>query len=367
MHPETTAAGDFAPMPLDWYFDPQILEAERAALFAPGPDYAGHVGMLDGPGSYAVLPSQDRLLVQDEQEVRLLSNVCSHRGATMLQGRGKVKRIACPFHCWSYSLSGDLVAAPQFDTLPCAPLLRHRLQRWKGLLFAGPRDVAADLAAVDDVLDIDESDYVLQYVETETMDVNWKLIQEVFLDNLHVSVIHPGLRRFVDCGEVAAGTRSVHGERFSFQAVPPAADLQRSGTPAFRDWQSIIRQANGGQAPEIAAIWLLYYPNVMVEWYPFMLTISTYLPLTPERTAISAEFYFDREVLARFPEMAEVAKQCLDEVQAEDDDLILALARGRKALWQGGDDRPTVWHSVMEHGLARYHWWFREQLARGNH
>jgi phenylpropionate dioxygenase-like ring-hydroxylating dioxygenase large terminal subunit len=364
-HPTTIPVDQVQPIPLAWYFDPEVLEAERGTLFAQGPAYAGHVGMLDGPGSYAVLPaSDDRLLVRDGQDVHLLSNVCSHRGATMLQGRGTVKRITCPFHCWSYDLSGRLTAAPQFDHVPCAPLLRYPLQQWKGLLFAGCRDVAADLAAVDDVLNIDEGDYVLQFVETEHVPVNWKLYQEVFLDNLHVSVIHPSFRRFVDCAEVAAAGHSTHGQRFSLQAVPPAGDLQRSGSASFERWQSLILQAGGGVPPEFAAVWLLYYPNVMIEWYPFMLTISTYHPITPEQTAIVAEYYFDRHAAAKFPELPAAAKLCLDEVQAEDDALTLALARGRKTQWASGDVRPAVWHPSMEHGLARYHRWLREQLGQ---
>ena len=48
----------------------------------------------------------------------------------------------------------------------------------------------------------------------------------------------------------------------------------------------------GGEMPAHGAIWLTYYPNIMVEWYPHVLVISTILPRGPENCTNVVEFYY---------------------------------------------------------------------------
>src|SRR5437016_1857423 len=93
-------------LPISWYFDPEILEIERQALFAAGPTYAGHRSLVKQDGDYVVLGGQQAgmLLVQNDGRPQLISNVCRHRQAEMLTTNGRVKNIVCPVHNWAYDL-----------------------------------------------------------------------------------------------------------------------------------------------------------------------------------------------------------------------------------------------------------------------
>src|SRR5258708_3606021 len=80
-------------LPVRAYFDPDLFEAEKRALFAQGPGYVGHQLMVPNPGDYQVLGwlSEGHALVRSGEGndgVALLSNVCRHRQAVMLSGRG---------------------------------------------------------------------------------------------------------------------------------------------------------------------------------------------------------------------------------------------------------------------------------------
>ena len=72
------------------YFDEGVFADERALIFEPGPRYAGHELWVNEPGDYHTLAheSEGRALVRDAQGLRLVSNVCRHRQALMLRGRG---------------------------------------------------------------------------------------------------------------------------------------------------------------------------------------------------------------------------------------------------------------------------------------
>ena len=126
-----------AQLPVGVYFDDALLNQEIKQLFRQGPQYVGHELMVPNVGDYASLSWENdgRLLVRNPQGIELVSNVCRHRQAKMLTGRGNASNIVCPLHRWTYDLKGELIGAPHFGETPCLNLSRFALQRWNGLLF----------------------------------------------------------------------------------------------------------------------------------------------------------------------------------------------------------------------------------------
>src|SRR6202049_2118633 len=135
-------------LPVSWYNDPALLEIERKLLFDCGPGYVGHELMVPNVGDYHTLAWRDNadVLIRNDRGVKLLSNICRHRQAIMLTGRGSTSNIVCPIHRWTYQLDGKLLGAPHFEEQPCVKLESPPLQSWNGLLFDGVRDVGSDLA-----------------------------------------------------------------------------------------------------------------------------------------------------------------------------------------------------------------------------
>jgi glycine betaine catabolism A len=53
------------------------------------------------------------LLRDDDNEIRVVRNVCRHRGARLLDaGSTVISKLVCPYHQWTYELSGELSYAP---------------------------------------------------------------------------------------------------------------------------------------------------------------------------------------------------------------------------------------------------------------
>ncbi|MDH5536466.1 MAG: Rieske (2Fe-2S) protein, partial [Betaproteobacteria bacterium] len=103
-------------LPVHWYFDPRIFELEKRLLFDQGPGYIGHELMVPNVGDYHSLEwlGHAKALVRNPNGIELLSNVCRHRQATILKGRGTTRNIVCPLHRWTYALDGKLLGAPLF-------------------------------------------------------------------------------------------------------------------------------------------------------------------------------------------------------------------------------------------------------------
>src|SRR5258706_12677758 len=82
------------------------------------------------------------LASDDEGTVRCLSNVCTHRGAIVVEGEGHARSLRCRYHGRRYGLDGKFVSMPEFDTTIGFPseqdnLPEFRLERSGPLLFTG--------------------------------------------------------------------------------------------------------------------------------------------------------------------------------------------------------------------------------------
>ena len=351
-----------AQLPVGVYFDQGLLTQETAKLFKQGPRYAGHTLMVPNEGDYATLPWENdgRVLVRNAQGLELISNVCRHRQAKMLSGRGNATNIICPLHRWTYDLKGELIGAPHFTDTPCMNLNRFGLQHWNGLLFdQNGFDVPNMLNSMVAARDLNFDGYMLDHVEIHHCDYNWKTFIEVYLEDYHVEPFHPGLGQFVSCNDL----RWEMGDGYSVQTVGVNAALKKSGSDTYQKWHDEVLRYNGGEAPKYGAIWLTIYPNIMVEWYPNVLVVSTVWPNGPQKTTNVVEFYYPEEIVLFERSFIDAERAAYMETCAEDDEIALRMDAGRKILLDRGVNEMGPYQSPMEDGMQHFHEWYRSQIA----
>jgi choline monooxygenase len=360
-------------LPVSSYFDPALFQREMGSLFHGGPRYVGHQLSVPEVGDYHALPQegQGRALLRTPQGVELISNVCRHRQAVILKGRGSTLgqgssggNIVCPLHRWTYSAgngspAGSLLGAPHFAQDPCLNLNNYPLQEWNGLLFEqNGRDVAADLAGMGPRADLDFTGMVLDRIEMHECNYNWKTFIEVYLEDYHVGPFHPGLSGFVSCEDL----RWEFKDNYSVQTVGVANRLGKAGSPVYERWQNALLQYGNGKQPKYGAIWLTYYPHIMVEWYPHVLTVSTLHPIGPQKTMNMVEFYYPEEICAFEREFVEAQQAAYMETCVEDDEIAERMDAGRKALMRRGDNEVGPYQSPMEDGMQHFHEWYRDRI-----
>src|SRR5262245_52725510 len=99
-------------IPSRWYFDPEIAAAARRAVFGATWQLVAHLDQVSEPGSFctADIAGEPILIVRDTDSVlRAFYNVCRHRAALLLtEPQGKVSRLRCRYHGWTYDLAGRL-------------------------------------------------------------------------------------------------------------------------------------------------------------------------------------------------------------------------------------------------------------------
>jgi choline monooxygenase len=289
-----------------------------------------------------------------------MSNVCRHRQAKMLSGRGHADNIICPLHRWTYDLKGELIGAPHFGETPCLNLSTTPLQQWNGLLFENNGiDIAALMKNLSVTKDLNFDGYMLDHVEVHECDYNWKTFIEVYLEDYHVEAFHPGLGNFVSCNDL----RWEFGEGYSVQTVGVNAALAKSGSPVYRRWQEEVLRFRNGEAPPHGAIWLTLYPNIMIEWYPHVLVVSTLWPKGPQKTTNVVEFYYPEEIVLFERDFIAAERAAYMETCVEDDEIALRMDAGRRILVDRGVNEVGPYQSPMEDGMQHFHEWYKRRMA----
>jgi choline monooxygenase len=354
-------------LPVSVYFDQALHQAELERIFQCGPRYLGHALSIPEVGDHYALPQEQegRVLVRSKDGIELMSNVCRHRQALMLNGRGSNSQshIVCPLHRWTYNLQGELIGAPHFEQDPCLHLKRYPVRNWHGLLFEdNGRDIGHDLAGLAPRFspggDLDFSGFVLDKVELHECNYNWKTFIEVYLEDYHVGPFHPGLGNFVTCDDL----RWDMAKEYSIQTVGVSSSFDRPGSPVYKAWHDVVMRYRNGQKPSQGAVWLTCYPTLMIEWYPHVLVVSNLYPQGPNKTLNVVEFYYPEEIAAFEREFIEAHQAAYMETCVEDDEIGERMDAGRMALFKRGDCEVGPYQSPMEDGMQHFHEWYRRVM-----
>jgi len=116
----TIQAGPVRSLDARYYTDPAIFTAEQAGVLARTWQFACHASQLENPGDYYAFDLSDESLfciMGRDGVIRTFYNVCQHRAHQLVQGAGSTRVVVCPYHAWTYELTGRLRAAANTRTV----------------------------------------------------------------------------------------------------------------------------------------------------------------------------------------------------------------------------------------------------------
>jgi glycine betaine catabolism A len=200
---ETRPDSGVGTVPANVYTDPDHFARERAALFDRLPQVLMPSALVPEPGMAVAhdLTGKPLLVTRDKAgDVHVFLNVCRHRGTRLVEGTEAecTGRLVCPYHAWTYRLDGALLALPRPDSFPGLDKADYHLRELPsreagGLIWYSPRE-EADFAYADtlgeDMAAFGAPDHFLFRRKTHSVQGNWKLIMDAFLESYHVTRLH---------------------------------------------------------------------------------------------------------------------------------------------------------------------------------
>ncbi len=225
-----------------FYCDDAVFAEDMAQIITRKWIVAGHIDRIRKKGDYFLFKiGKESIIVirSDDATVGAFYNVCRHRGSVICtEPKGRVARLTCPYHAWSYGLDGALLSArlmPADFSKQDNGLHRCHVRVFHGFIFINmsdeePVDFDATFADLAPFLDFHGfTDAKIAHAESYPTDANWKLVVENFVECYHCAPSHPEFSSMHSAQALVA-----------FGAGPSSgpADAVDEYLPALKAWEA---------------------------------------------------------------------------------------------------------------------------------
>ena len=349
-----------ATLPARLYNDPVYLELERERVFAHSWQLVARTEQLQAKGDFVTVDVglESIVLVRDGDGIRGYHNVCLHRAGPVAYGCGRRQTLQCKYHGWTYTLSGELLRAPEMEGVEGFRPEEMRLRpvavaQWGPLVFvnldgkAPPLiDVLGDVPARVAPFHCETMRYVMR--KEYHLACNWKVYVDNYLEGYHLPVVHPGLHKEVDYDQY----RVEPHRYYSIQHVP-LRPVSHAGSASDRRY--VVAD---DAPPEAVYVWL--FPNVMLNVYLGQMQTNVVVPVGHDRTKVVFEWYSTEPPAdpATDPAWARLV-EFSDEIQAEDIEICEVVQRNlRSRIYDRGR-----YSAKRENGVHHFHALLHEFLT----
>ncbi|MFI5385984.1 MAG: aromatic ring-hydroxylating dioxygenase subunit alpha [Fimbriimonadales bacterium] len=317
-------------LPAAFYKDPVHFESSKDRIFAKSWQWVGDLDHVKVPG--AVWPftllegclDEPVVMTRDTQDrLHTLSNVCTHRGMLVAETPGNERFLRCRYHGRRYCLDGQFQSMPEFEGVCGFPTERDNLPKvpfgtWGPLLFLSlDPEVSLDeyLRPIAERLawfPLHELRHSSERSRDYLVKANWALYCDNYLEGFHIPFIHAALNEVIDYGNYSI-------ELLPFGALQLAAS---KGSEGVFD----LPADSPDHGKRISAYYYWMFPNLMLNFYPWGLSINVVKPLGPELTRVCFRCYVLDESKMGIGAGAE-----LDRVEREDEVVVEGVQKGVKS------------------------------------
>jgi Rieske 2Fe-2S family protein len=367
-----------AALPKEMYVDADAWARERERVLTREWTCVGRradLGLAEPERVVVLDVLGESVLVASDAEGALQAayNVCRHRGAQLLPpinsasaGAGErptacgVAALRCPYHSWTYSLSGELLRAPHTEGLDRGAFSLHpvAVAEWAGFVFVRltPEPDTPLMRPLGEAVERPErtlANYDLGSLvtgRTLTYDVsaNWKVIAENYNECYHCGPVHPELTRLVPVfggGGLDIDWDAGVPHREGAWTFTLSGTSERSPLPGL-DAQERVRHKGE-----------LVYPNLMLSCAAEHVAAFILTPLAVDRTRIECLLLFHPVAVADPAFDPSDAVELWDLVNKQDWAICESVQRGMSSrAYRHG------WFAPMEDDSADIRRWLLPRL-----
>ncbi|MAW20969.1 MAG: choline monooxygenase [Flavobacteriales bacterium] len=291
----------------------------------------------------AVLP-EPLFLVRNDKGIECYSNVCTHRGNLLIDKPCLLKQsIVCGYHGRSFDFSGKFLSMPETKGMKNFPCKRDDLPKvncsqWNQFVFTSLDPLFSLDALFYDIeqrvgwMPVKDFVYRKELSKEYTIDANWALYCDNYLEGFHIPFIHKELNSVLNYKDYEV-------------EVFPYSSLQ-IGYGKNEDDCFDLPESSADFGKNIAAYYFWLFPNIMMNFYPWGLSMNIITPLSFNKTKIEFRCYVWNEELLNVGAGADVNK-----VELEDQEIIRKVQSGiNSRLYKHGRFSPN-----MEKGVHHFH------------
>lgn len=337
-------------LPADFYLNDAYFEESREKIFRKSWHWLGHDTTLPFSGSvrpvtlYPTYMDEPLLLVRDaKDDISCLSNVCTHRANLVCQNPGKLSELRCDYHGRRFELNGKFKSMPEFKEAKnfpraCDDLKTFPVEKLGPYLFGGLNPSFEMKEVLDFVrqyvgfMPLDQYAFREDLSKDYLVNAHWALYCDNYLEGFHIPFVHEDLNKLLDYGKYC----TVLSEYANLQVGYASGGEEIFDLPAGHP--------NHGE--EIAAFYFWLFPNVMLNFYTWGLSVNVVNPISKNKTKVSFLTYIYDET-----KYVSGADALMDKVEREDEYVVESVQKGlNSGHYQTGRFSPK-----REEGVHHFH------------
>ena len=340
IHRAATLAGAF-------YRDAAVFDASRERVFAATWQWVAESAELPAPQTvypFTLLPGvlDEPLVFSRDADARLrcLSNVCTHRGKLIVEEAGSSRLLRCGYHGRCFRLDGSFKSMPEFEGVENFPTAADDLTaipfaEWMGLLFvslqpaASLEEMTAPIRERLSWLPLETLTYAPEDSRDYYVDANWALYCDNYLEGFHIPFVHPALNEAIEFGQ------------YEYELFPYCnlqVGIAKENEPCFE-----VPEGAHDYGRRVYAYYYWLFPNLMLNFYPWGLSLNVVEPLSINRTRIRFRtYYYPDTVFDR-------SQNRIEATELEDETVVESVQKGiQSRYYQAGrysvKQEPAVHH-----------------------
>jgi len=366
-------------LPNECYTNKEYTLIERKKLFEDKWTIIGAASSLPNIGDakpFDLLGLPLLIVRNKKNKIKVFHNVCSHRGLKLVSKPGNIKNvIRCPYHSWSYTSDGDLVATPHIGGMNKHQSLKFKKSNsnlkeirsyvWLDLIMVNINNNEIPFEKYIKPLSDRWSEFwpekdrkLIKHANDFgyfklTAKCNWKFAIENYCESYHLPWVHPGLNSY-----------SKIEDHYHIQGLPNRFAGQGTVVynPKLKGKKKFPCFPNWPKNKEHIAEYVALFPNVMLgihkdHYYAYWLE-----PVNHEHTLEHMEIYYVGEEAAESKKYKSLRKQnhkLWEDIQKEDVDIIQGMQIGRNSTaYNGGNFSPD-----MDNPTHHFHKWVATNLV----
>lgn len=375
-------------LPGRFYSDAAFYDIDLDTIFHRRWLFAGFECEVERPGQFFTLTiGRSPIIVLRDRAgaLRAFFNTCRHRGFKICEEeRGKSANLACPYHQWTYDLTGKLIHAGRmhegFDPTGIALKPIH-VATVGGTLYVCLADEAPDFTPYRAVLEPylrphDLGNARLAHEMHVVENANWKLVMENSRECYHCAARHPELMRtFLDsypahdpqedpaiaaywemCRGAGLLSGQANGDDFRISRLPfteGAVSITMDGKPA------VSRLLGNVPHGDIGSLRWVHYPSVFNHVLGDYAIAVRMLPLAPEQTLVTAKWLVHRDAREGRDYDLDNLIKVWAETNNQDQGLVERNQRGVNSLGY----QPGPYSQETEVGVIKFVEWYCATMA----
>jgi p-cumate 2,3-dioxygenase subunit alpha len=308
------------------FVDPEVFEAEYAAIFDKCWLYLGHESELAKPHDYLtrIVARRNILFTRDKAGAyRAFMNTCPHRGATVCRERhGRAKSFTCMYHGWVFGNDGALKGLPGEESYPASFKERGgsnlvpvpHLDSYSGFYFIcfdpgapsldeylGGAKLYLELAGEQSKLGME----IVGGTQEYSIRSNWKLLTENSIDGYHAVSTHATYLDYLMNTNGSLTNVALSGRGFDLGNGHAGVEYQAPWGRPIAQWipmwgedgkaeidriyAELVERLGPEKAERLAHYNrnLLVFPNLIINDV-MAITVRTYYPEAPDRMNVNA-------------------------------------------------------------------------------